>query len=103
MDFMAPEMLGWCIFDPMGGARPIAWSEIRAFSSAAGLDLEPWEAQQLRAMSADYVSGLHLGSDPFVVSPAYEACPEKDPGIKYERQLINDTLKAGFSALKSAS
>lgn len=98
-DMMGPEGLGWCTFEPMGGAAPHSWSEIDAFSRAAGIQLEPWEASQLRAMSVAYVEGMARGSDPMKVSPAYEDRPEEDPGIPAERRRISQNLKAGLSAL----
>ncbi|UWS05860.1 hypothetical protein K4K94_07860 [Phaeobacter inhibens] len=99
LDMMMPEALGWCSFDQMGGAAPIAWTEINAFSRAAGLDLEPWEVKQLRAMSAAYVQGLARGREPMKVSPAFDDQPDEDPGVELERQRLSDNLNASLSAL----
>lgn len=64
--------LGWCAVDGMGATLPLPWSEIDAYSRAAGLDLDPWEARQIRAMSAAYVDGLRVGRDKSAAAP-YEA------------------------------
>jgi len=99
LDMMASEGLGWCAFDSMGGAEPVSWSEIGSFSREAGLDLEPWEAKQLRALSVAYVHGLARGQEPMKVSPAYQDTPEEDPGVALERKRVSESLKAGLSAL----
>lgn len=99
LDMMAQEGLGWCSFDQMGGAQPVSWSEIRAFSQGAGLDLEPWEAKQLRAMSVSYVNGMARGREPMKVSPAYDDRPDEDPGVAFERKKLSDNLGAALSAM----
>lgn len=95
--------VGWCVFDGMGGAQPLSWSEIASFSKLSGLSLEPWEARQLRSMSAAYVAGLASGSNPLRPSPVFADRPEEDPGLAVERKIISDRLKSGFSALGGAS
>jgi len=96
---MAQEGIGWCSFDQMGGAEPVTWSEIRAFSKEAGLDLEPWESKQLRAMSVAYVSGMARGGEPMQVSPAYDDRPDEDPGVALERKKLSANLGAALSAM----
>lgn len=83
----------------MGGAEPVSWQEIAAFSTGAGLDLEPWEARSLRAMSAAYVEGFIGGAQPLQVSPAFEGTPELDPGVAVERRQISDSMKAALSSM----
>ncbi len=56
----------------MGNILPLPWSEIAAFAAVTGAIAEPWEAQQLRAMSEAYVDGLRLGRDPVAVAPMDE-------------------------------
>lgn len=99
LEMMAQEGLGWCSFDQMGGAQPVDWSEIRAFSQEAGLDLAPWESKQIRAMSVAYVSGMARGREPMQVSPAYDDRPDEDPGVAMERKRLSDNLGAALSAL----
>ncbi|MEX0304095.1 MAG: hypothetical protein AB3N24_16875 [Leisingera sp.] len=99
LDMMAPEGLGWCRFDQMGGAEPVTWSEIGSFSREAGLGLEPWEAKQLRAMSAAYVHGLARGGEPLKVSPAFDDRPEEDPGVALERKRISESLEKALSQM----
>lgn len=99
LDLMAPEGLGWCSYDQMGGAEPVSWSEICSFSREAGLDLEPWESRQLRAMSVAYIAGLARGKEPMKVSPAYDTTPDQDPGVALERKRVSESLKAGLSAM----
>lgn len=69
--FTAEDGLGWCATDPMGGLAPHSWAEIEAYSRAAGLDLEPWEARQIRAMSAAYVAGQIEGRKKNGVAPTF--------------------------------
>jgi hypothetical protein len=99
LEMMAPEGIGWCTFDHMGGAEPIEWSEIRSFSKEAGIYLEPWESSQLRAMSVAYVNGLARGREPMTVSPAYDDRPDEDPGVALEQKRLSDNLGAALSAL----
>ncbi|ULB10737.1 hypothetical protein ORIO_12570 [Cereibacter azotoformans] len=63
--------LGWCGFDSMGGMAPHTWAEIDAYSRVAGFDLDPWEARQLRAMSAAYVAGQIEGRKKTGVAPTF--------------------------------
>lgn len=100
---MRRDGVGWCAQDGMGGAQPLEWSEIESFSRMAGLALEVWESRQIRKMSAAYVEGLALGSEPMRVSPAFADDPDADPGIALERKRISDTFAAGFEALANAS
>lgn len=99
LDMMAPEGLAWCSFDQMGGAEAVSWSEIESFSRGTGLDLEPWETRQLRAMSVAYVHGMARGKDPMKVSPAYDDRPDDDPGVALERQRVSETLGKALSAM----
>jgi hypothetical protein len=85
----------------MGGIRPVSWQEIASFSQMAGFDLEPWEAQQIRAMSVAFVAGHDLGQEPMKVSPAYSDRPDEDPGVALERQRMSDALGAMLSAMAS--
>lgn len=68
----AEGALGWATTDGMGNILPLPWSEISAFSTVTEVIAEPWEAQQLRAMSQAYVAGLRLGRDPLAVAPMDE-------------------------------
>lgn len=98
-DWMAVDGLGWCQATAMGGAEPHSWAEIDAFSRVAGLYLEPWEARQIRSMSAAYVEGMVRGGEALKVSPAFEDRPDEDPGIPVERRRISEQFKAGLKAL----
>jgi len=88
--------LGWCDADGMGNMRPLAWLEIDAYARTCGLDLEPWEARQIRAMSSAYVEGLNRGKTPMTVAPVY-ASMDADPGIALERRIVSEKLKVGLS------
>lgn len=99
LEWMAPECLGWCKFEAMGGAAAHSWAEIEAFSRASGALLEPWEASQIRAMSAAYVDGMARGGEPMKISPAFEDRPEDDPGVAVERRKVSEQMKSGLSAL----
>ena len=99
LEMLMGDGLGWCSFDPMGGVEPLPWSEIDSFSRVTGLALEPWEARQLRSMSAAYVEGRHYGQKPMKVSPCYADRPEEDPGVALERQRISEGLKTALSGL----
>ncbi len=95
-DMMANDQLGWCDFDSMGGTQPHSWSELKGYSEALGLDLEPWEFSAIRSMSLSYVEGYIRGSSPMVVSPAYVGKPKDDPGLAVERQRVSNQLKAAL-------
>ncbi|GAB5431293.1 MAG: hypothetical protein EpisKO_06630 [Epibacterium sp.] len=99
LDIMAPEALGWCSFDGMGGAQAHSWLEIQSLSQMADLQLEPWEAKAIRSMSVAYVQGYTSGRDPMTVSPAYRERPEEDPGLAAERRRISESLSAGLSSM----
>ena len=96
---LAPSGLGWCKHGQMGGAEPVSWQEITAFSTSAGLDLEPWEARSLRSMSVAFVEGFFSGTQPLQVSPAFEGTPELDPGVAVERRQISDSMKAALTSM----
>lgn len=98
-DLVNPDGLGWCRFEPMGGASPHSWAEIDAFSRAADLRLEPWEARQIRTMSAAFVRERARGSDPMMVSPVFQDRPDEDPGLAVERRRVSDQLTRGLDAL----
>ena len=51
----------------INGVRPLAWSELRAFSEV--YSLSPFETQLIRNMSVAFVNGINVGSDPLAVSP----------------------------------
>lgn len=53
----------------MGGLQPVDWSDITHFRLNLKLELEAWEAQILKAMSARYLSGLERGKNPLARSP----------------------------------
>ena len=99
VEIMAPEGLGWCSFDGMGGAQAHSWQEIQSLSQMADLQLEPWEAKAVRSMSVAYVQGLASGRDPMTVSPAFRDRPEDDPGVAVERRRLSESLGAGLSAM----
>ncbi|MCJ8335695.1 MAG: hypothetical protein MJH10_15880 [Epibacterium sp.] len=103
LDMMSPEGVGWFRSDGMGAAFPLDWSEINAFSDAAGLALDPWERCQIRAMSVAYVEGRRLGGEAMKVSPAYVDRPDEDPGIALERRRVSDTLGAALNALAGSA
>lgn len=84
--------LGWATGTAIGGASPVPWAEILAFTQALGLELETWEARQLRHMSEAYVEGLTRGRQPMVTSPAYVKTGEEDPGLVLERRLVSEKL-----------
>ncbi|MBY5976731.1 hypothetical protein KUV39_08735 [Phaeobacter italicus] len=96
---MAQEGLSWCQFDAMGNIKPVPWSEIAAFSQASGVELEPWEARQLREMSVSYVFGYIAGRNPMTVSPAFKDNPDEDPGVALERQRVSNSLETALSAM----
>ena len=41
------------------GAGPVTFTEIAAWQSARGFELEPWEARLLRRLSVDYLAESH--------------------------------------------
>lgn len=47
----------------------VPWSEIDAYTRLTGVLCEAWEAELIRSMSLEYLSGKRLGEDPFAYPP----------------------------------
>jgi len=85
----------------MGGASPISWSEINAFSIASGVNLDCWEKEALRTMSEQYCSWMHKGKEPALQSP-YNPFKESEEAMGVQRELVNSQWKAMKAARKAS-
>lgn len=57
----APHIVAWLVeiglTEAAGmGAGPVSWATIAAWQSLTGVDLSPWEARLIRALSVAYVA-----------------------------------------------
>lgn len=88
--------IGWSQVAGMGEG-PLSWQEIDAFARRRAPDMQPWEAEQIRAMSEAYLEGYHRGKAACVRAPVYER-DEDDPGLAYERRMVSEGIKAAFGS-----
>ena len=58
-----------CRPEPMGGLRPIDWTDLDAFARCTGRISERWEFEALHDMADAYVRGMIEGRDPFSKDP----------------------------------
>lgn len=76
------------------GEAPIAYTDLQAWESISGVQLLPWEARTLRALSVDFVAER---------SRAREVCPP--PYSRFggaERAALDDKIKSMFGRMKKA-
>lgn len=84
----------------MGGAAPVSWSEINAYSIASGCRLDCWEKEALRNMSEQYCGWLHKGKDNALQSP-YNPFEESEEAMEKQRDIVNNQWKAMKAARKA--
>ena len=53
----------------ISGPVPLTWSEIANYCAVTSFDPLPWEAQDLRRMSIEYLTGMREGTDPLNKPP----------------------------------
>jgi len=54
------------------GEGPVSWIEINAWCERTGIELDPWEARTIRALSTAYVAQAHKSRKPDCPSPLDE-------------------------------
>lgn len=60
------------------GATPLTHGELRAWQDNTGLGLEPWEANMLRRLSAEWIAERHRAEDPSAPAPYQVALPSRE-------------------------
>lgn len=75
------------------GAGRISNSELRAWQTLSGIDLQPWEAQIIRRLSGEYAAESHRATDPNCPPPFAIVLDEVD------RESVSEQLKNAFSTL----
>lgn len=78
------------------GAVPLTHSEIQAWQTNTGIDLQSWEARSLRRLSVDYVSASAQAAAPDC-PPFYLGHADQTD----RRQLVAQKIKLALSALAS--
>lgn len=68
------------------GDAPLSYSEIHAYTLAAGVRLAPWEARALRMLSREYLSARAEGEDADC-PPPYIARPSADRAARVSAAL----------------
>jgi hypothetical protein len=84
----------------MGGAAPISWGEINAYSIASGSNLDCWEREALRIMSEQYCSWMYKGKDVNLPSP-YNPFEVSEEAREIQRDIVNKQWKAQKAARKA--
>lgn len=51
------------------GPAPLSFSELSAWQSQVGIELQPWEVRLLRRLSLDYLLALQKAKDPACPAP----------------------------------
>lgn len=59
-----------------GGAIPLTWSDLMAWSAGTGIDLQPWEARTVRALSSAWVAETRRAEDREALAPWAEPMSE---------------------------
>lgn len=54
------------------GLEPVTWGDLRDCDAALGLDLDPWDYEALRLMSAHFLGALHHGAEIMAMGPLEE-------------------------------
>lgn len=65
-------MLAGMVGQGSGGAVPLCWMEVRAFSKQMNLNLNPWESSLIMRLSRVYASGLARYTDAEAEPPYIE-------------------------------
>ncbi|CAD7335322.1 hypothetical protein FIM10_02160 [Sphingomonadales bacterium 56] len=90
----APYLTEW-LFDagpssPAGmGDAVLGWTDLHAWQSITGIELQPWEARTLRRLSRDYLNQLHEAKKPGCSAPYDEAEQQAQ-----NRDRVADQFKA---------
>lgn len=72
------------------GSAALSWRDMAAWQSGTGIDLQPWEARIVRALSHVYLSSATAAKHPDCPAPYAEA-PAPD-----ERARVANTIRAFF-------
>lgn len=70
------------------GAVPLTQKELRCLMDNIGIELQPWEVQALRRLSAEYASASHQATA-HDAPPPYTSAPEPDRRTAVDKALRN--------------
>lgn len=73
------------------GEGPISWRDLEAWSSQIGVELEPWEARLLVALSGDYVAERYRARKP--------DCPPPWNEFEEKPETARDRVTGQFAAM----
>jgi hypothetical protein len=74
----------------MGGA-PISWRTLQAWQDVTGVTLQPWEAQLLKRLSAEYLAEHSRAEDSERPAPFVHVTPD-------HRRAVTSKIRAFFNA-----
>lgn len=77
------------------GAAALNWRDLAAWQSGTGIELQPWEARIVRALSQAYLNSAIAANNPDCPAPYAEA-PKPD-----QRAHVANTLRSIFGSLKT--
>lgn len=86
--------IGRCSMSDMT-VKSVSFSEIESFSNLYQLNISPWEAEQLMAMSREYATMRTIAKDPKMRSPW-------NPDWFDERQFARNRVNEQFDKLLSS-
>jgi hypothetical protein len=76
------------------GSAALGWQDLQAWQHGTGIELQPWEARIVRALSHAYLGSAVAARAPDCPAPYTEA-PTPD-----QRTHVANTLRSIFSAFK---
>lgn len=75
------------------GSAALSWRDMEAWQSGTGIELQPWEARIVRALSHTYLSSAIAAKNPDCPAPYAEA-PAPD-----QRERISNALRSIFGSV----
>lgn len=79
------------------GSAALSWRDLAAWQSNTGIELQPWEARIVRALSMGYFNSSIAANHPDCPAP-YAEQPAPD-----QRAHVANTLRSIFGSLKKAT
>jgi hypothetical protein len=76
-----------------GGAAPLTWSALNAWTEGSGTPLEPWQGRLLRRLSAEWLAQADKARKPDCPEPMQE-----DEGQAASGSSIAERIKRAFGA-----
>lgn len=67
------------------GASPLSWQEISAWCERTGVDLSPWEARLIRALSVEYIGFSRRAEDENCPSPCRTEVTQRERDTEQAR------------------